>query len=151
VPQQCAHTPAGSRRYPLYHFALQIHPKMRGYFPRRRDETFAGRSEEVVASAGRRMGRPTRRSNAEKAPRPDSTGSKQNLSRLAGSGGSVLRIGVTGSLEEHPVRTDSSSRRTVTGCCWCCPQRRAHEQDCGSWPAVTCFLPKFGDQGIKAF
>ena len=33
----------------LYHFALQIDPKMRRYFPRRRDETFAGRSEEVVA------------------------------------------------------------------------------------------------------
>jgi len=32
-----------------YHFALQIRPKMRRYFPRRRDETFAGRSEEVVA------------------------------------------------------------------------------------------------------
>ena len=35
-----------------YHFALWIQPKMRRYFPRRRDETFAGRSEEVVASAG---------------------------------------------------------------------------------------------------
>jgi len=35
--------------FTLYHFALQIHPKMRRYFPRRRDETFAGRSEEVVA------------------------------------------------------------------------------------------------------
>ena len=33
----------------LYHFALQIRPKMRRYFPRRRDKTFAGRSEEVVA------------------------------------------------------------------------------------------------------
>ena len=33
----------------LYQFALQIRPKMRRYFPRRRDETFAGRSEEVVA------------------------------------------------------------------------------------------------------
>jgi len=38
---------------------------MRRYFPRRRDETFAGRSEEVIASAGRRMGRPPRRSNAD--------------------------------------------------------------------------------------
>gem|GEM_PF-3776765 len=33
----------------LYHFALQIDPKMRRYFPRRRDETFAGRSKEGVA------------------------------------------------------------------------------------------------------
>jgi len=40
-------------------------------------------------------GRTPRRSNADKAPRPDSTGSKQNLSRLAGSGGSVLRIGIS--------------------------------------------------------
>ena len=38
---------------------------MRRYFPRQRDGTFAGRSEEVVASAGRRTGRPTRRSNAD--------------------------------------------------------------------------------------
>jgi len=61
-------------KYPtaaLYHFALQIHPKMRRYFSRQRDETFAGRpdtyrDEEVVASAGRRTGRPPRRSNAEK-------------------------------------------------------------------------------------
>jgi len=55
------------QNFALYHFALQIRPKMRRYFPRRRDETFAGRSEEVVASAGRRTGRPPRRSNAEKA------------------------------------------------------------------------------------
>jgi len=40
---------------------------MRRYFPRQRDETFAGRSEEAVASAGRRTGRPHRKSNAEKA------------------------------------------------------------------------------------
>jgi len=79
----------------LYHFAVQIRPKMPRYFPRQRDETYAERSGEVVASAGRRTGQPPRRSNAEKAPRPDSTRSKQNLSRLAGSGGSVLRIGIT--------------------------------------------------------
>jgi len=53
---------------------------MRLYFPRQRDETFAGR--------------PPRRSSAGKAPRPDPSGSKQNLCRFAGSGGSVLRIGI---------------------------------------------------------
>jgi len=31
----------------------------------------------------------------KKRHRPDPSGSKQNLSRLAGSGGSVLRIGIT--------------------------------------------------------
>ena len=43
----------GARRAPLkklirmvsYHFALQIHPKMRRYFPSQRKETFAGRHD----------------------------------------------------------------------------------------------------------
>ena len=43
----------------------QIHPKMRRYFPRRRDETYAGRSEEAVASAGWRTGRPPRGSKVD--------------------------------------------------------------------------------------
>jgi hypothetical protein len=54
----------------LYHFALHIHPKMRRYFPRQRDETFAVRSamlrdEEVVGSAGRRTERPPRRGDVD--------------------------------------------------------------------------------------
>jgi hypothetical protein len=44
----------------LYHFAVQSRPKMRRYF-------FAGRSEEVVASAVQRTGRYPRRSDAKKA------------------------------------------------------------------------------------
>gem|GEM_PF-3852814 len=59
----------------LYQFALQGRPKMRRYFPRRRDDLLG----EVMR---------------KKRHRPDLSGSKQNLSRLAGSGGSVMRIGI---------------------------------------------------------
>ena len=81
---------------------------MRRYFPHQRDETFAGRSEEVVASAG--LLRPPFGGLRRRCElRDDLLGevmrmlrlrsaqakSKQNLSRLAGSGGSVLRFGIT--------------------------------------------------------
>jgi len=49
----------------LYHFSLQIQPKMRRYFPRQRDGTFAGRTGDGYAFAGRLTGRPHRRGDAD--------------------------------------------------------------------------------------
>jgi len=133
---------------------------MRRYFPRQRDGTFAGRSEEVVAPAGRRTGQPHRRSITishyraaqrcaailpasgmehsqddprrslrppdggrdnltgevmrKKRHRPDPSGSKQELSRLAGSGGSVMRIGIVqGERLFDPARCRHSGRSSI--------------------------------------
>ena len=46
-------------------FSLQIQPKMRRYFPRQRDGTFAGRTGDGYAFAGRLTGRPHRRGDAD--------------------------------------------------------------------------------------
>jgi len=99
----------------FYHFAVRIRPKMRRYFPRQRDETFAGRSEEVVASAGRRTVMPPRklvmrmlRLHSAQAK------SKQDLSRLAGSGGSVVRVGISTVQTTFHNRTETSQPSTIS-------------------------------------
>ena len=133
---------------------------MRRYFPRQRDGTFAGRSEEVVAPAGRRTGQPHRRSitishyraaqrcaailpasgmehsqdDPRRSLRPPDGGrdnligellrmlrflsaqakSKKDLSRLAGSGGSVLRIRtMQGERLFDPARCRHSGRSSI--------------------------------------
>ena len=105
----------------LYHFALQIQPKMRRYFPRQRVETFAGRSEEGVAYAG--------------LLRPPDGGLRRRSELRDDLSGEVLRM-----LRLHSAQAKSKAELVPPcGIGWVCTENRYQYTKRVQWSKIESF------------